>query len=174
VKVSQIQIRPISTEDVEGFHACLDAVSRERKYLGFLEAPTLENTRGWLEAGIKQSEIRLVASSSSQIVGWCDIETPTREGFRHVGKLGMGVLKNFRGQGLGQALLEKTLATANEQKLERVELEVYASNLVAIHLYETYGFQLEGRKQKARKLDGAYDDIIVMALLFDSSTTETL
>jgi ribosomal protein S18 acetylase RimI-like enzyme len=169
--VSQIRIRAISEKDSEGFHACLGAVSRERKYLGILEAPTLENTRKWLEEGIKQGEIRLVALSSSQIVGWCDIETHTREGFRHVGKLGMGILKDYRGQGLGRALLEATLAAAREQKLERVELEVYASNLVAIRLYETYGFQLEGRKQKARKLDGSYDDIIVVALLFDSSST---
>ncbi len=169
--MSQVQIRPISKEDVEGFHTCLDAVSKERKYLGFLEAPTLENTRGWLEEGIKEDEIRLVALSDSQIVGWCDIETYTREGFRHVGKLGMGILKDFRGQGLGCALLEKTLTAVREQKLERVELEVYASNLVAIRLYETYGFQFEGRKQRARKLDGEYDDIVVMALLFDSSST---
>jgi ribosomal protein S18 acetylase RimI-like enzyme len=113
-------------------------------------------------------------SAGCFIVGWCDIAVKKREGFRHVGDLGMGVLKDFRGQGLGRALLEKTLAAAREQKLERVELEVYASNLVAVRLYERHGFQLEGRKQKARKLDGEYDDILVMALLFDSSsTTET-
>jgi ribosomal protein S18 acetylase RimI-like enzyme len=80
----------------------------------------------------------------------------------------MGILKEYRGQGLGRALLEKTLTAAREQKLERVELEVYASNFVAVRLYKRHGFQIEGRKQKARKLDGSYDDIMVMALLFDS------
>jgi ribosomal protein S18 acetylase RimI-like enzyme len=168
--MSQVQIRSISEEDIKGFHACLDAVARERKYLGLLEAPTLENTRKWLEEGIKQDDIRLVASSGSQIIGWCDIAVKKREGFRHVGDLGMGVLKDFRGQGLGRALLQATLAAAKEQKLERVELEVYASNLLAIRLYEKNSFQTEGRKQRARKLDGNYDDIMIMALLFDSSS----
>jgi ribosomal protein S18 acetylase RimI-like enzyme len=167
--MSQVQIRSISQEDIKSFHACLDTVARERKYLGFLNAPTLEKTSEWLKEAMKQGEIRLVATNNSQIVGWCDIETNTREGFRHVGKLGMGILEDYRGQGLGRALLEAALVAARDRKRECVELEVYASNLVAIRLYEKHGFQLEGRKQKARKLDGAYDDILVMALLDSSS-----
>jgi hypothetical protein len=43
-QMSQIEIRPISEEDVGGFHACIDAVARERKYLAFVQAPPLENT----------------------------------------------------------------------------------------------------------------------------------
>ena len=164
-------IRPISINDIEGFHTCLDAVSRERKYLGSIEAPPLENTRKWLKNGIEQGEIRMIALDDASVVGWCDIEVPEREGFCHIGRLGMGILKDFRGQGLGRVLLEKTLAIAKEQNLERIELEVYASNVSAIGLYKTFGFQLEGQKRKARKLDGSYDDIMVMALLFDSSST---
>jgi ribosomal protein S18 acetylase RimI-like enzyme len=129
--MSQIQIRPISIEDAEGFHACLDAVARERNYTGLLETPPLDNLRRWLETGINQGDIRLVTLSALQIVGWCDIEIQKREGFRHAGRLGMGLLKDFRGRGHGQTLLEKALAAAREQKLERVELEVYASNLAA-------------------------------------------
>ena len=50
-----------------------------------------------------------------------------------------------------------------------MELDVYASNTPAIHLYEKFEFQVEGRKREARKLDGNYDDLIVMAILFDES-----
>jgi len=48
--------------------------------------------------------------------------------------------------------------------LERIELEVFASNAPAIKLYEKVGFVVEGVKQKARKLDDIYDDLIEMAL----------
>jgi RimJ/RimL family protein N-acetyltransferase len=48
--------------------------------------------------------------------------------------------------------------------LERIELEVFASNTPAITLYEKKGFVVEGVKKKARKLDGVYDDMIQMAL----------
>lgn len=45
----------------------------------------------------------------------------------------------------------------------RVELEVFASNTAAIALYEKLGFVVEGRKSRARKVDGAYDDDLIMA-----------
>jgi ribosomal protein S18 acetylase RimI-like enzyme len=80
----------------------------------------------------------------------------------------MGVHKDYRGKGIGTALLGQALEEARSLGLERVELGVYASNLAAIRLYEKYKFQREGRKKRARKLDGVYDDIIDMALFFDA------
>jgi len=75
----------------------------------------------------------------------------------------MGVLKEHRRQGLGTVLMERTIEEAKRKGLERIELEVYASNTPAINLYEKWGFAREGVKKKARKLDGEYDDIIEMA-----------
>lgn len=163
----KIHIKPISENDFEGFHACLNSVSQERKYLGFTEAPSLENTRKWLTNGMKRGTIRLIALDGLKIVGWCDIETSEREGFTHTGRLGTGVLKDYRGQGIGTQLLEETLIAARDLGLERVELDVYASNTAAIGLYKKFEFRVEGRKRMARKIDGIYDDIIVMAILFE-------
>jgi RimJ/RimL family protein N-acetyltransferase len=49
--------------------------------------------------------------------------------------------------------------------IERIELEVLASNTAAIRLYEKVGFVHEGVKRRARHLDGAWDDNVMMALL---------
>jgi len=163
----QIQIRHIVQEDFEGFHTCFSAVARERKFLGFTEAPSPKETHKWLMNGMEVGDIRLIAFDDSKIIGWCDIETSQREGFSHAGRLGMGILKDYRGQGLGSRLLEETLSVAKVRGLERVELDVYASNTPAISLYKKFNFQVEGQKHKARKLDGAYDDIIVMAILIE-------
>jgi ribosomal protein S18 acetylase RimI-like enzyme len=76
----------------------------------------------------------------------------------------MGVVKDYRRQGIGTKLMERAIIEAKGQGLERIELEVYASNTPAINLYEKRGFNHEGVKRRARKLDGVYDDIIVMAL----------
>jgi RimJ/RimL family protein N-acetyltransferase len=43
---------------------------------------------------------------------------------------------------------------------------VFASNTRAFALYERLGFVREGLKRRARKLDGGYDDDVLMALLF--------
>jgi RimJ/RimL family protein N-acetyltransferase len=165
--MNRILIRQISQDDIESFRSCLDSVARERKYLGFTQAAPMEETRKSLVEDMERGVIRLIALDESKVVGWCHIRPDRWEGFTHAGWLGMGVLKEYRGQGIGSALLYQTLAEARNRGLERVELSVFASNLPAIHLYEKFKFEIEGRKQRARKLDGSYDDIIVMALLFD-------
>jgi RimJ/RimL family protein N-acetyltransferase len=48
--------------------------------------------------------------------------------------------------------------------MEKVELAVFASNEVAQHLYRRLGFAVEGIRVRARKLDGEYDDELLMAL----------
>ena len=165
--MNQVTIRPISQDDIEGFHSCLDRVARERKYLGFTQAAPIEETRKSLVEDMERNVIRLIAINDSKVVGWCHIKPDRLEGFTHAGWLGMGVLKEYRGQGIGSALLYQSLAEARNRGLERVELSVFASNLTAIHLYEKFRFETEGRKKKARKLDGRYDDLIIMALIFD-------
>jgi len=76
------------------------------------------------------------------------------------------VLPAVRGRGVGRRLAEAAIAAAKAQGAERIELEVFASNTRAIALYERLGFVREGVKRNARKLDGEYDDIVQMALLF--------
>ena len=44
----EVRIVPIAEEHIEGFRSVLDTVARERRYLGFLEAPSLEEARGFV------------------------------------------------------------------------------------------------------------------------------
>jgi ribosomal protein S18 acetylase RimI-like enzyme len=81
----------------------------------------------------------------------------------------MGVVHQFRGQGLGTQLLVQTLQAAREAGLTRVELEVFRTNEVAVGLYRRHGFVQEGIKRKARVIDGVVDDVIGMGLLFEDT-----
>lgn len=49
-----VTIEPIRAEHVESFHRALDTVSRERKYLTFLEAPPLEAMRAFVQDMIEK------------------------------------------------------------------------------------------------------------------------
>jgi ribosomal protein S18 acetylase RimI-like enzyme len=162
----EIEIVQIRKEHIASFYACLDNVARERIYLGRLQAPPLEDVRAFVLKKIAKDIPHFVAVLDDIVIGWCDIYPLTKETFQHVGVLGMGVHKNYRGQGLGRKLMKKTLAKAREKGFERIELEVYTTNTAAIRLYENFGFEVEGRKRKVRKLDGEYHDNLMMALLF--------
>ena len=143
-----------------------------------IEAPAADEVRqfvrkniaaGWpdfvaLEAATGQRS-RPVPEDSPRVVGWCDIVPDGREGFRHGGRLGLGVHPDFRDRGIGSRLLEAALGRADEIGLERVDLEVFASNEGAIRLYERYGFVQEGVRRRVRKIDGRYDDNVLMCRL---------
>lgn len=163
------RIRPITLDDIEGYRACLDRVARERIHIAFTEAPSVEQAKFFVASMIQRDLPFYVADDGGRVVGWCDIfvapENPQRPGFGHLGALGMGLDSGFRGRGLGEALLGAALEHAGRIGLERVELQVYATNEPAIALYRKFGFETEGVKRRARKLDGRYDDIIQMARL---------
>jgi len=166
-KASGIRIIPIAEKYIESFHACLDSVARERIYLAGIKARPLESTREFILNNIKNNYPQYIAVKDGRVVGWCDIIPRRGIDFSHSGVLGMGVKKEYRGRGIGTSLLETTINTARTYGLERIELEVYTSNTVAIRLYEKHGFVTEGVKKKARKLDDCYYDIQVMALLLN-------
>ncbi len=160
-----IQIAPVSENLVPGYREALDAVARERKYLMFLEAPPLESVNEFVSKLIQDNEIQFMAlNSDGKVVGWCDILRIHFPGFEHCGRLGMGIIKEFRGQGIGKMVLEKVIAEARKRGLIKIELEVFASNLPAVNLYKKFGFQFEGQRMKARFLDGNFDDLHLMAL----------
>ena len=164
VTVEGIRIVPIAEEYIEGFHRCLDSVARERRHLAFVQAPPFESAREFVLSNIANKVPQLVALRGNDVVGWCDISPMTHQGFTHCGRLGMGVRKDFRGLGIGTSLLEHTIGEAKEIGLERIELEVFASNIPSIRLYDKAGFVVEGVKKRGRKLDGEYDDLVQMAL----------
>ena len=164
---SPVVIRPIARQHIPGFRECLDAVSRERRYLAFLEARPLPAIRKFVLDNIRTGNPQFVALEDGRVVGWCDICRMDRPVYLHAGVLGMGILKEFRGRGIGRRLILAALERAREVGIERVELTVYVSNKRAIRLYKSVGFAREGVQRKGRKLDGVYEDVLMMARLFE-------
>ena len=76
----------------------------------------------------------------------------------------MSVHPNYQGLGIGKQLIETLLDWArNNKQIEKVVLQVFATNGRAIDLYRTMGFVEEGRHIKAIKQpDGTYVDVIQM------------
>ena len=164
--MASVEIVPITQDHIESFHRALDFVARERRYLSFLEAPPLESVRAFVLDNISHGYPQLVAVLAGQVVGWCDVVPKPRPIYAHVGVLGMGLLPEFRGQGLGDRLIRQTLAAARAFGLTRVELSVRENNASAIALYKRVGFGIEGLQRNATRVDGVYENVVLMAILF--------
>jgi len=63
--------------------------------------------------------------------------------------------------------MRATIERARMIGLTRIELSVREDNRSAAALYRKFGFEVEGKQRKAILLDGAYENLIGMALLFD-------
>lgn len=147
----------------DSYCKAVDTVARERKYLGSTEGFPPESSFAFVRTIIENNYAQYVTIENNQVIGWCDIIPKSYEGLRHVGVVGMGVLAGYRGQGIGSRLLATALQHAREVSLlEKIELEVFESNSAAIALYKKYDFEIEGQREKGRKLDGCYDNIILM------------
>ncbi len=160
-----VMIAPIAIEHIGGFHHALQTVAQERIYLATTEVQPLPWSEDFVRANIRNQRAQFVALADGAVIGWCDILPHDLAGFTHTGVLGMGLLPGSRGRGIGKALLAATLQAALASGLTRIELDVYGGNAAAIGLYRHFGFIEEGRKRRARLLDGAYQDVLIMALL---------
>ena len=165
--MNAIEIVPIAQGHIDGFHRALDLVARERRYLAFLEAPPIEATRTFVLDNIKRGHPQFVAvSANSEVVGWCDVMPMNRPTQAHRGVFGVGLLPQFRGQGIGAKLIQSALAAAQAYGLHRVELTVREHNTGAIELYKKQGFEIEGVQRDAVLVDGVYENVVCMALVF--------
>jgi len=163
--IETVAIVPLAIGHIESFHHALDIVSRERKYLSFLEAPPLDQARAFVMDRLRRGDPGYVAIVRDEVVGWCDITRHDRPIHAHRGTLGMGILPAYRGHGLGLKLINATVAQARRDGFVRVELFVHSDNARAIALYEAMGFVLEGRlKNRVALDDGSYKDDLLMGL----------
>ncbi len=152
-----------SVKYAKSFGLAVDAVARERKYLASTTGFSEESAVAFVRNIVHRNLAQFYAIESGAVVGWCDILPRAYEGMTHVGILGMGVLAPFRGKGVGKKLLRLALAHAKKANgLEKVELEVFKSNTTAMMMYAKEGFVVEGERMDSRKLDGIYDNIILM------------
>lgn len=147
----------------QSFHYALGVVAKELIYIEMIEAPPLEKVSTFQADLIAKNGPVYYAINSQKVVGWCDIFPEKNPRQCHRGSLGMGLLPEFRGQGLGSKLLDAVIKHAKNFGLEKVELNVYTTNLPAIALYRKFGFKEEGLIKNYRKLDGQYFDCLAMA-----------
>jgi RimJ/RimL family protein N-acetyltransferase len=144
------------------FYEALSAVAKERIYIEMIEAPPFEKVSDFQRGLIAKNGPVYYAINDNQVVGWCDVFPEDNPRQNHRGELGMGLLPEFRGKGLGSKLLTSVLTHAKQFGLEKVELNVYTTNLPGIALYKKFGFEQEGLIKKYRKLDGQYFDCLAM------------
>ncbi|MBW3111626.1 MULTISPECIES: GNAT family N-acetyltransferase [Bacillaceae] len=162
-------IRNVKLEDAEVLLDIESSVISEGKYFIVvseeLEKKPVQEEKERIQRKLdNEKETLIVAEVDGVVVGSIEFRSQTRKRLSHTGSVSMSISKDYRGMGIGKALLTALLDWAEENPLiEKVSLGVLSTNQRAISLYKQMGFLEEGRLIKEYKLnDGEYIDDILM------------
>jgi RimJ/RimL family protein N-acetyltransferase len=106
----------------------------------------------------------VVAVVGDRVIGHLGVAREEGQATDHVASLGMAVSSDWRGKGVGTALMTKAIEWAKEMGVEKLALSVYPHNEAARALYLKFGFVEEGRLTGHSKKSIGYIDEIVMGL----------
>ncbi|HEL1587297.1 TPA: GNAT family N-acetyltransferase [Streptococcus suis] len=120
------------------------------------------------EAGIENPrELCLLAKVGSEVIGAISVKSFRQFRISHIGTIFIAIKKEYWGHGIGSILLEEVSNWAKEVGLlSRLELTVQVRNQAAVHLYQKFGFEIEGtQKRGARTDEGEWLDLYYMGKL---------
>ena len=152
-----IEVRPARDTDRISIAALFAAVAEERT--GIAAEPPIDVEQLAADWRIDGT---LVAVADGEIIGEINVD-PSWMGF---GEIGMFVAADWRGRGVGTALVATAIEWARPRGLHKLALSVFPHNDAAIALYRKFGFVDEGRLvQHVRRANGDLWDLIEMGLL---------
>lgn len=109
-------------------------------------------TSAWLHA-MEVDDCRyhwlLVVESNGEVVGWCRSFPQDCKTSPFAAELGIGLLPQYRNQGIGTELVIRCLEWAEATGLHKVDLTVSAGNSIATHVFIKCGFgtaSIDGNK----------------------------
>ncbi|WP_115862647.1 GNAT family N-acetyltransferase [Halorussus litoreus] len=175
-------IRPARQEDLSGIVGAIRRVAEQGSYIvaesvadevdhdeALLRNNELESrmffvaTVGNGEA-YDASETSTGSSPGDEVVGWVHLHAPELAKLAHTAELTVGVLEDYRGNGIGSHLLERGLEWAASNHAEKVYQSVPSTNDDAIAFLEGHGWETEAVREDHYKIDGEYVDEVMMAV----------
>ncbi|MDF1696614.1 MAG: GNAT family N-acetyltransferase [Saprospiraceae bacterium] len=94
----------------------------------------------------EKNSVLVVAEHNNELIGNIDLNGNQRIKLFHTGVVGMGIKSDWRGCGIGTALLTYVIEWSRMNRfLKLIWLEVYQTNEAGLALYEKVGFNECGR-----------------------------
>ena len=154
-----LEIRPATDDDRRGMALAFAAVAEERD--GIASEPPVDVEA---RAASWKLEGTFVAVADGEVVGSIHLDD-SGHGYAEIG---MAVVREWRGRGVGSALLAAGIEWARSRGLHKLSLGVFPHNAAGIALYRKFGFVEEGRRIKQfRRQSGELWDSIEMGLLLE-------
>ena len=162
----EVRLRSARPRDARLLVELLDGIAGE-------EPPALLITPGEADAKLWKRRIAaaaadsrslfLVAEAEGELAGDLSLERDAHPNSSHVAWVGIAVRREWRGLGVGSALLEEAVTWAANAGLTKLVLGAFPENSRALAFYERHGFRREGTRAAQYVRAGRYHDEVLMA-----------
>jgi len=162
----EVTLRAPKWDDLDEMLEFINSMVEEGADIMMDTKQTREQEVEWLAGHITKvendKEAVIVAEVDGRFVGQVEV-TPQGMRSKHVGVLGIALKDGYREIGIGTELMREAETQAKRLSLEILNLEVFATNERAKHVYEKGGYRVVGAWPKAIKRDGIYIDAVLMS-----------
>lgn len=159
-----IEIRKGALEDAGQISEVINSVVEEGR-LTSLKKHTAEEERAFMES-LGEREAIFIALVDGKVVGIQSLTVFAEwsESMSHVGNVLTLVLEDYRGEGVGRELAEKTLQFAREKGYKKISTYIIADNRIAVEYYKSLGFEVIGRWKDQVKIGQEFHDDLIVEL----------
>jgi len=162
-------IRQIEVNDAEELSKLIGKVESESPYMLFEAGEreiSSERQRQRIESiNLEDKSEIFVAEYDNKLIGYLFAIGGQANRTKYSAYIVIGILNQYRGQGIGTKLFMELEEWALNQKIHRLELTVITKNEVGVVLYKKMGFEIEGIKRDSLYIDGEFVDEYYMSKL---------
>jgi len=168
--IKSLEIRTSLEEDAKALLQLLEFLAEESENLNMTPGRIDKTVESEVQFIISRRENpkanHLLALVDNKIVGMCGLNGRNNSSrISHRATLGIGILKEHCGLGIGFRLMRKQIEYAESVGISKINLEVRINNEPAINLDKKCGFQIEGTVSNAMVVSTGYADTYIMGLV---------
>lgn len=169
----EFTIREAIPSDAAEVLAALKQAGSETPYL-VMDSKGMEMTPDEMSENLANlyespNNVLMVALADGKVIGTASVKASSKSRMEHIGELGISILKDYWGFGLGSLMMEELIEWSKESGvIRRLELTVQHRNQRAVHVYEKMGFKTEVIMARGAKTDdGEFLDVHLMSMMID-------
>lgn len=139
----EFTVREARLEDLSGLAGVIRQVTAGKTYIvGESVEDQLANADTLIHGTRDEPPTYFVALVDGEVIGWVNLARHEGEKLRHVVYLTMGLLDEYRGLGIGSALMDRAVSWAADHGYRKVASNVPAANDQAIDFLEKQGWEV--------------------------------
>jgi GNAT superfamily N-acetyltransferase len=162
---STSKLRPLRKDDQKAFHEFFSAVPEPERMFIKHRVTDLSIIKDWCQNIDLGRNLPLLALIDGKIAGDATLHQQLGGWKRHIGRVSVLVLPQYRGRGLARALVSEIVDIARHVGLEKVEAEFIGEQEAAIKMFAMLGFSnLLRLPDYVRDMQAISHDYVLMGL----------